>query len=186
MSKENKPLFNKHEHALEKEFEVCPQCGSELQIKNSKAGAFIGCVSYPSCHYTRPLVEQEKFEQQVLPGTQCPQCKSELAVKQGRFGLFIGCTNFPQCHHIEQQQSEQLHDISCPACKRGHLVERHSRFGKTFYACDTYPKCKFAVNHEPVAGKCEKCGYALLVKRQMAAGERVQCADKKCAHFQTQ
>ncbi|QBY04437.1 hypothetical protein E2K93_08530 [Thalassotalea sp. HSM 43] len=185
MSKDSKPLFSQHEHALEKEYEVCPQCGSELQIKNSKAGAFLGCVNYPTCSYSRPLVEQEKFEQQLLPGTECPECGNELAVKQGRFGMFIGCTNFPECHHIEHEHSEVVADVKCPQCSKGHLAEKHNRYGKTFYACDGYPKCKFAVNHEPVAGNCQKCGYGLLLKRNMAAGEKLQCADKKCSHFQS-
>ena len=65
MSNSKDPLFNKHEHALEKDYEVCPECGSELAIKNSKAGAFLGCVSYPNCKYTRSVVEQEKFETQI-------------------------------------------------------------------------------------------------------------------------
>ncbi|KGJ88230.1 DNA topoisomerase family protein [Thalassotalea sp. ND16A] len=184
MTKDTKPLFSQHEHALEKAYEVCPECGSELAIKNSKAGAFIGCVSYPNCHYTRPVVEQEKFETQILAGSQCPKCAHELAVKQGRYGLFIGCTNFPDCDHIEQEQSEVYQDVVCPKCKKGHLAEKQSRYGKTFYACDNYPKCKFAVNHHPVAGSCQQCGFELLLARTMAAGDILQCADKKCAHIQ--
>ena len=184
MTKDNKPLFSQHEHALEKAYEVCPECGSELAVKNSKAGAFLGCVSYPSCSYTRPVIEQEKFEQKVLPGTQCPDCGNELAVKQGRYGLFIGCTNFPECTHIEHEEKHVLEDILCPSCTKGHLSEKQSRYGKTFYACDNYPKCKFVVNHQPVAGACQKCGFELLLKRNMAAGEKLQCAEKKCGSFQ--
>ncbi|OKY26252.1 type I DNA topoisomerase [Thalassotalea sp. PP2-459] len=177
-------LFTHHEHALEKEYEVCPECGSELVIKKSKAGAFFGCSSYPSCEYTRPVHEQEKMEAQVLPGSECPKCGHELAVKQGRYGMFIGCSNFPECHHIEQEEQASGMSVKCPSCKSGQLVERQSRFGKTFYACDGYPKCKFAVNHEPVEGKCITCSFPLLLKRQMAAGEKLQCAQKKCSKFQ--
>lgn len=184
MTKDNIPLFSQHEHALEKEYEVCPECGSELKLKNSKAGAFLGCVSYPVCHYTRPIVDQEKFETQILPGSECPKCQHELAVKQGRYGLFIGCTNFPSCHHIEHEENEVLEDLTCPQCKNGHLVEKQSRYGKTFYSCNNYPKCKYVVNNEPVAGACEACGFPLLLKRNMASGEKLQCANKKCSHFQ--
>ncbi len=60
-------------------------------------------------------------------------------------------------HHIEsinqpepEKQSQEHH--ACPECGKGHLVERKTRFGKTFYACDNYPKCKFAVNLPPVKG----------------------------------
>ncbi len=186
MSKDKQPLFSQHEHALEREYEVCPECGSELQVKNSKAGAFLGCVSYPVCKYTRPIVEQEKFEAQILSGSECPKCQHELAVKQGRYGLFIGCTNFPDCDHIEHEEEQVLEEVDCPLCKKGHLAEKQSRYGKTFFSCTNYPKCKFVVNHQPVAGHCEACGFSLLVKRNMAAGEKLQCAAKKCGHFQKQ
>ncbi|MFD2165821.1 topoisomerase DNA-binding C4 zinc finger domain-containing protein [Thalassotalea euphylliae] len=178
-------LFEAAKHALEKEYETCPKCGSELAVKRGKAGPFIGCESYPSCDYTRPVVEHEKVEDKVLPGSECPECGHELAVKQGRYGMFIGCTNFPDCNHIEHDEAETTAEVSCPSCKKGNLVAKTTRYGKTFYPCDNYPKCKFAVNHEPVAGECEKCGFSLLLKRSMASGEKLQCADKKCGHFQS-
>ena len=186
MSNSDQPLFSRHEHALEKSAELCPDCGSNLAIKHGKSGAFFGCVSYPECQYTRPVVEHERVDDKVLPGSECPECGSELAVKQGRYGMFIGCTNYPQCHHIVHQDHNvaEQEDISCPQCKKGHLQSKTSRFGKTFYACDHYPKCKFVVNHQPVVGACEKCDFALLLKRQMAAGEKLQCASKPCGHFQ--
>ena len=184
MSNSDDPLFSHHEHALEKAYEVCPDCGCELTIKNSKAGAFWGCSAYPKCHYTRPVVEHERVEDQILTGSECPKCGNELAVKQGRYGMFIGCSNFPECHHIEHQEAQSNVDVPCPSCQKGHVVERQSRFGKTFYACDSYPKCKFAVNHFPVKGTCQKCGFDLLLKRDMASGEKLQCGQKKCGHFQ--
>jgi putative DNA topoisomerase len=184
MPNSDKPLFSQHEHALEKAYEVCPECGSEIVIKNSKSGKFFGCASYPTCNFTRPVIEHERVEDQVLVGTQCPECQHELAVKQGRYGMFIGCTNYPECHHIEHDEVSDSVEVSCPSCKKGQLIERLSRFGKAFYACDSYPKCKYAVNHQPVEGTCQKCGYGLLLKRNMAAGEKLQCAQKKCSHFQ--
>ena len=187
-SKSDQPLFTRHEHALEQAYEVCPECGAELMIKHGKAGNFIGCSNYPNCQYTRPVVEHEKVEDQVLPGTECPDCGNLLAVKQGRYGMFIGCTNFPRCHHIEHEHQDEpsiSEEVSCPSCHAGQLIERQSRFGKTFYACNAYPKCKFAVNHPPVVGTCEKCGFELLLKREMAAGEKFQCGQKRCGHFQS-
>ena len=184
MSNPEKPLFSRHEHALEKTTETCPQCDSALVIKHSKSGSFFGCVSYPNCQYTRPVVEHERVDDKILVGSECPECGNELAVKQGRYGMFIGCSNFPQCHHIEHEAQEVIDNVVCPNCKHGSLQEKTSRFGKKFYSCDAYPKCKFVVNHEPVAGVCEKCQFPLLLKRNMAAGIKYQCADKKCSHMQ--
>jgi putative DNA topoisomerase len=188
MSKSDDSLFSLHEHALEKAYEVCPNCGSDLAVKHSKSGAFWGCAAYPSCDYTRPVVEQQKVEDKILSGTECPECGNELAVKQGRYGMFIGCSDYPECHHIEDTHHHEDAGVSCPECllkkRSGELIERTNRYGKTFYSCDQYPKCKFVVNYQPIAGTCQQCGYGLLLKRHMAAGEKLQCSLKKCGKFQ--
>jgi putative DNA topoisomerase len=177
-------LFTQHEHAL---VEMCPQCNSELTIKHSKRGPFLGCVAFPVCDFTRALHQNDGHIVKEL-GLPCPECANELVLRQGRFGMFIGCSSFPECHHIEplnQQEPESVEPLAkCPECKKGQLIERQSRFGKTFYACDGYPKCRFAVNHLPVAGECSECHFPLLVERNMASGTRYQCADKKCNNFQ--
>ena len=181
MKKQQPELFSQHEHALEKEFELCPQCGCELQIKNSKHGTFLGCSNYPCCEYSRPLVHQEYLEQQVIEGSQCPQCESLLALKKGRYGIFIGCTNYPDCHHIEHQD-QQAQSFSCPKCHQGYLAQRVSRYGKTFYACDAYPKCKYVVNYQPVAQSCPDCGWDILIEKKAAGRRRLICPQKQCGY----
>lgn len=183
MSKIDQQLFSSHEHALEKEYELCPKCGCELSIKNSKHGGFIGCNNYPTCDYTRPLVHHESIESQVIEGSECPACGAELAVKSGRFGIFIGCTRYPECTHIEKHDhDDEQAQIACPSCKKGVIEHRTSRFGKTFYACSAYPKCKFLVNYPPVAETCPDCGFGILVERKGAAGMRVECPQKACKY----
>ena len=180
MSNSDEPLFSQHEHALEKEYEVCPDCGAKLALKNGKAGAFLGCTQYPSCQFTRPLVEHAKFEDQILPRTECPLCQNPLAVKQGRYGMFIACSQYPECKHTEHEEVETSQDIACPSCSSGELVERQSRFGKTFYACNAYPKCKYAVNHPPVVSACPECDWPIMVERNMANGKVLMCPQKAC------
>lgn len=181
MSKIDNKLFSAHEHALEKEYELCPECGSELSVRHSKHGGFIGCNSYPTCDYTRPLVQHESIDTQVIEGSECPECGNELAVKSGRFGIFIGCTHYPECHHIEKHdQDEETVKITCPKCGKGHMEHRTSRYGKSFYACSAYPKCKFLVNYPPVNQACPDCGFGMLVERKGAAGMRVECPQKSC------
>jgi len=186
MSESDKPLFSHHEHALEKAYQVCPECGSELTIKHGKSGPFLGCENYPNCQYTRAVVEHERVEDTVLPGTECPLCGHHLAVKQGRYGMFIGCTNYPDCHHIEENQKHEDTDIACPSCQSkdqiGQLKEKSNRFGKTFYSCDQYPKCKYVLNNEPVAEACPECKWPILIKRTMANGDILSCPQKKCSY----
>jgi putative DNA topoisomerase len=185
-SNQDSPLFKQHEHALEREFGVCPACGSELQLKQSKKGPFLGCASYPNCDYTRPLHETIKSEDQILVGSECPQCGAELAVKHGRYGVFIGCSNFPQCHFIQEDTEAEADQVTvqCPKCQQGSLIKRTSRFGKTFYGCDHYPQCQYIVNFEPVAQSCPQCRWPIMLKREYAQGMMLVCPQKKCAYKQ--
>ncbi|MFV0575863.1 MAG: topoisomerase DNA-binding C4 zinc finger domain-containing protein [Vibrio sp.] len=189
-------LFSAHEHALE--HEACPKCGEshqgQLQMRHGKHGAFLGCHRYPECDYIRPLHQNDGHIIKEL-GVPCPECADqeklgELVLRQGRYGMFIGCSNFPECHHIESSSPEPKEspdlEIDCPECEKGKLVERQSRFGKSFYACDAYPKCKFSVNLPPIKGKCEQCGFPLLVEKNLASGKKIQCADRKCQHVQSE
>lgn len=180
MSKSDNSIFNHHEHALKQTVEVCPNCGTNLSIKHGKSGAFFGCNAYPSCEYTRPVIEHEKVEATVLAGTHCPKCNSTLAVKQGRYGMFIGCTNYPDCNHIEDTQQHHDVDIHCPSCSKGKLLEKTNRYGKTFYSCDQYPSCKYVINYPPVDETCPLCHWAVLISRHMASGDVVMCPQKKC------
>ncbi|MCG3741023.1 type I DNA topoisomerase [Vibrio cincinnatiensis] len=180
-------LFSAHEQALT--HEPCPLCGGELQLRRAKHGPFLGCSHYPQCDYIKPLHQNDGHIIKEL-GVPCPECGHELVLRQGRFGMFIGCSSYPDCRHIESldndeqnQKSESL--LTCPECHKGHLVERKSRFGKTFYACDAFPKCKYVLNQPPAAGVCERCGFPLLMEKKLASGTKYQCADKKCAHLQS-
>ncbi len=180
----NKQLFQAHEHALE--HEDCPQCSGELTLRYGKKGSFLGCQNYPECDYIRPLKINDGHIVKEL-GIPCPECNNELVLRQGRYGMFIGCSSYPDCTHIEsleQKQEETKNLCICPICQTGKLHEKKSRFGKVFYACDGYPKCRFAVNLEPRSGTCEICGFALLLKKETLSGYKYVCADKKCNSIQ--
>ncbi len=184
MSKIDHSLFSTHEHALEKEYEVCPKCGSEVVIRNSKTGPFIGCASYPECDYTRPLVEHDASFVKVLEGSECPDCKNQLAVKNGRYGMFIGCTNFPECHYIAHDHEPEESLPQCPQCQSGTLTKRSNKTGKTFYSCDAYPKCKYILNQHPVSQTCPECGWQVMIEKNTANGKVLQCAQKHCSYKQ--
>lgn len=200
MSKKiNHDLFSAHQHALE--HQACPQCAQngrdgELGIRHGKHGPFLGCNQYPQCDYIQPLQHNDGHIIKAL-GVVCPECEKnsdtdkaqgELLLRQGRYGMFIGCSLYPQCNYLQsiadtQQQESTLEHIQCPECQKGALIERKSRFGKTFYACDAYPQCKFSMNQTPIAGQCCECGFSLLMKKKTAKGEQLICADRKC-HYQ--
>ncbi|WP_040891100.1 DNA topoisomerase family protein [Vibrio ezurae] len=179
MSKINHQLFSAEGHALE---QSCPNCGHPLQMRHGKHGAFWGCSNYPSCDYIKS--SHQASGQIIKPlGVPCPNCGDELVLRQGRYGMFIGCSAYPDCHYIGSLDEPEDHSVEsfvCPECHKGHLIERKSRYGKAFYACDQYPKCQFSINSEPKQGKCQECGFELLMVKKSGDKSSVICASRKC------
>lgn len=180
-NKTDQNLFSARASTFEQD--VCPKCGGSLQLRHGKHGLFLGCSHYPECDYIRSLHQHDGHIIKEL-GIPCPECGHELVLRQGRYGMFIGCSHFPECHHIESidnndSESESV-SVICPECKKGHVVERKSRFGKVFWACDHYPKCKFSMPFSPVDGVCSQCGFPLLMQKKQASGTRLVCANRQC------
>ena len=117
-------------------------------------------------------VEKKKLEEPT--DKICPDCGKNMVIKLGRFGKFYACPGFPECKHTEPI----IHStgVKCPQCKKGDLIERKTRKGKTFYSCSKYPKCKFALWDKPVNEKCSKCG-SLLVETK---NNKTKCSNKEC------
>ncbi|QKJ85400.1 Putative DNA topoisomerase [Paramixta manurensis] len=161
--------------------EPCPQCGAELVIRSGKHGPFLGCSEYPACDFVRPLKPQaDGHVVKVLDGQLCPACQSELVLRQGRYGMFIGCSHYPECEYTDVIDRPDETSLVCPQCRQGKLVQRRSRFGKTFHSCERYPDCQFAVNFTPIEGQCEYCHFPLLIEKKTAQGLKRFCASKAC------
>ncbi|RMD73490.1 MAG: hypothetical protein D6820_18465, partial [Lentisphaerae bacterium] len=55
---------------------------------------------------------------------------------------------------ITVQVGNEKTGVSCPECKEGELLRRHSRRGnREFFGCSRYPKCKYLTNTLPDASK---------------------------------
>lgn len=84
----------------------------------------------------------------ILLEEKCPNCGSPLVMRNGKYGEFQACSGFPKCRYIKPKEIEETKktNIKCPNCESGYIVERISKRGpskgKSFYACDQYPKCK--------------------------------------------
>ena len=104
----------------------------------------------------------------------CPKCGAPLLIKLGRFGKFYACSAFPECKHTAALERPSL-GVKCPKCEDGELVEKRTRKGKIFYACNQYPKCDFALWDKPINEKCPKCD-SLLVETKNGA----KCSNKEC------
>lgn len=168
-----KKELSKEKLTQEKTGESCPDCKNELIIKLGRFGKFKACSNYPDCKFTENIGEDKKLEEEVSK-EKCPDCKKPLALKHGRFGPFMGCSGYPDCKHIKK--IEKLTGVKCPKCKKGDIVEKKSKRGKQFFACNQYPDCENAYWSKPTGDKCPKC-KSLIV---FAAKNTTRCSSKDC------
>ncbi len=107
--------------------EICPQCGKPLAIKRGRFGDFLACTGFPTCRYTRSIVEST--------GVKCPKCGGTIVVKRSRKGkTFFGCDNYPQCDQVYWYKPVNK---KCPNC--GSLLTER---GKN-YICSN-PECHYS------------------------------------------
>ena len=173
--KNKEKVISKEKLTQEKTGENCPRCGKELVIKLGRFGKFKACTGYPECKHTAPVGEEKELQEQNSH-EKCPICGEPLVIKRGRFGPFLGCSGYPACKHIKK--IEKSTGFSCPKCHRGEIVEKRSKRGRTFYACNQYPDCKNAYWSKPTGEACPEC-QSLLV---FGAKDTVRCSNKAC-HF---
>ena len=159
--------------------EHCENCGRPMILKRGRFGQFLACSGYPDCKTTRRIGQAEK--KPAIPTNEtCPRCANPLVIKQGRYGEFTACSNYPKCKYIKQQTV----GVQCPDCGKGELVEKRSRWGKSFYSCERYPKCKYSLRNKPVPQKCPQCGSAFLLEKTTEPGTILQCPNQSCDYKQ--
>jgi len=165
--------------------ESCPECDGKIVIRNGNYGPFKGCTNYPQCHYRQPLKKAQSHVVKIIDDMSCPTCGQALVLRQGPFGMYIACEHYPQaCQFTQQTEQQQQTAVTCPLCQQGNLVERQSRFGKKFFACDGYPACQFLLNTPPLTGECAICHFPLLTRKKTANGIKIICANKRCGQEQ--
>ncbi|NQU06216.1 MAG: topoisomerase DNA-binding C4 zinc finger domain-containing protein, partial [Calditrichaeota bacterium] len=66
--------------------------------------------------------------------------------------------------------------FKCPkeGCK-GSIVERKSKKGRLFYACNKYPECKTTSWDPPVKGPCPECGAETIYEKELKSGVKRTC-----------
>jgi DNA topoisomerase-1 len=160
----------------EKTDRSCPRDGGELIIKWGKNGRFLACSNFPECRYTETIeLVAETPQKREKP---CPQCGAEVILRNGRYGKFWACSKYPTCDYTEPYTT----GVACPeeGCS-GHLVQKKTKKGKIFYACNSYPKCKFALWNYPVDQVCPNCHFGVMEKKSTKKrGEHLSCP--KCKH----
>ena len=97
----------------------------------------------------------EKDEPETT-GEICPECGKDLVIRRSKFGSFIGCSGYPECSYIKKEQVKITEICDCPKCG-GKIIEKKTKRGKIFYACNNYPTCNYALWDKPTGEVCEEC-----------------------------
>jgi len=112
------PLVNKAFKEMEKKEaettgEACPECGSDLVIRNGKYGEFVACSNFPKCRYIKKE-KKETDETVIKEFASCPKCKGKIIERKTRKGkIFYGCNNYPKCDYASWYKPS---GESCPEC----------------------------------------------------------------------
>lgn len=122
-------------------------------------------------------MEKVKIEPKVSDQV-CPNCGKPMLIRESRYGEFLGCSGYPECK-TTMPLNKQL-DVVCPVCGQGHVVEKKSRKGKTFYGCDRYPDCTFVTWDKPTDRKCPKCGGLLGERKFRGRLTGYRCTNSEC------
>ncbi len=156
------------QEALQPVGRQCPECGKDLVYRWGKRGRFISCTGFPECHYSENIEKTPQIE----VSEKCPKCGGEMMVREGKYGRFLGCKNYPKCRGVLPLMTGH----KCPEenCD-GNLVERRSKKGKVFYACDRYPDCRFTSWNPPIDGPCPKCNAPTLFEKSTQQGTFKYC-----------
>lgn len=116
----------------------CPECESDLLIKQGRYGRFIGCSNYPKCKHMEPL------EKPKDTGIQCPKCKKNNFVeKKSRKGkVFYACAGYPKC-----KNSFWYPPIAeeCPKCHSPILLHKTTKKDGEQKVCPN-DECDYVVN----------------------------------------
>lgn len=160
--------------------EKCPECQQPLTKKFGRNGYFIACDGYPECKYTRP-VNGEQNSEPVYSDEICEKCGAKMLFKEGRYGKYLACSGYPECKNNQPLVKPKSLGIACPTCKEGEIMEKKSRYGKIFYSCNRYPKCKYALWDQPFAEPCPKCAFPIVVEKTTKRHGTVRkCPQEEC------
>lgn len=152
---------------------VCEKCGAKMIVKLGRYGKYLACPNYPDCKNIKPysLVNGPKEVSDV----HCDKCGTLMVYRMGPYGRYLKCPNCNANKAIVIDTS-----IVCPKCHEGHMIQRRTKRGRTFYGCSRYPACDMALWNEPVDQFCKVCGSIMVKKVSRDGTETIVCSNPEC------
>ena len=140
----------------------CEKCGSDMLLRDSKRGPFLGCSSFPKCRSTKMMKKLEGADLKQVEAL-IPLLKEGTAKAQELVAKIIS-QNPAAAGNGQVNLNNVPTDIDCDECGKP-MVIRSGRRGK-FLGCSGYPKCK---NTSEVPAK-------LLEEMGLSSGQSAQSA----------
>ncbi|MBS0586172.1 MAG: type I DNA topoisomerase [Verrucomicrobia bacterium] len=87
----------------------CPKCTSDMKIRQSRYGIFLGCSKYPECKTIVNIPKKGEIANEDLPACPATGCPGQITKKRSRFGkYFYSCSTFPECSVIANSVEDLL------------------------------------------------------------------------------
>ncbi|MBN2478957.1 MAG: type I DNA topoisomerase [Parachlamydiales bacterium] len=112
--------FSKDDYEEDFEWDQpCPKCGSKMNLRHGRFGAFLGCSNYPKCQGIVNIPKKgEKFlKPEERPDCPALGCDGKIVMRKSRRGkTFFSCSNFPECDVIVNalDELEKKYDAKHP------------------------------------------------------------------------
>ena len=151
----------------------CEKCGANMIVKMGRYGKYLACPNYPSCRNIKPYSVLQGPEE--VSDVKCDHCGTLMVYREGPYGRYLKC---PKCNANKAIVVDT--GITCPKCHEGHMVQRKTRRGRTFYGCSRYPQCDMALWNEPVDQFCPTCGSIMVKKTYKNGKELIFCSNPDC------
>lgn len=151
----------------------CEKCGANMIVKMGRYGKYLACPNYPDCKNIKPYSVLQGPEE--VSDVKCDECGTLMVYRDGPYGRYLKC---PNCHANKAIVVDT--GITCPKCHEGHMVQRKTKRGRTFYGCSRYPKCDMALWNEPVDQFCPTCGSIMVKKTYKSGKELILCSNPDC------
>jgi DNA topoisomerase-1 len=100
--------FNKDDYDPNFDWDqLCPKCGSKMQLRYGRFGAFLGCTNYPECKGIVNIPKKGETPPEDMPTCPALGCDGKMTQRRSRFGkIFYSCSNFPDCDVITNNLDE--------------------------------------------------------------------------------
>ncbi|MCK5358222.1 MAG: topoisomerase DNA-binding C4 zinc finger domain-containing protein, partial [Elusimicrobiales bacterium] len=98
--------------SVQKTKEKCPECGSFMDLRESRFGKYLACSRFPKCRGKIGLDAEGNKKVVVKPiktDKTCTKCKkNKMLLRKSARGFFLACSGFPRCRNINPITEEEI------------------------------------------------------------------------------